>query len=43
MKQPCRLHEKGYIDDPKNKAESISLSDEGLKKGREVFDRLFSK
>lgn len=35
------LHTKGYIFDLKNKNKSIMLSEEGLKKAEEVFDRLF--
>lgn len=38
-----RLYEKGYIDNPKNKNKSICFTDEGLEKGREIFDRLFGK
>jgi len=36
-----RLHEKGYIFNPKGKAKSVVLTDEGLKRDREVFDGLF--
>ena len=35
------LHNKGYIFDPKNKSKSVELSEEGLKKAKEVFNRLF--
>jgi hypothetical protein len=38
-----RLHEKGYIGDPKNKAKSVALSPEGLAKSRELFEKLFGK
>ncbi|MDP1783871.1 MAG: DUF6429 family protein [Sulfuricurvum sp.] len=38
-----RLHEKGYIDNPKSKAKSVSLSDDGLEKARNIFDKLFGK
>ena len=36
-----RLYEKGFICDPKGKAKSVVLTDEGLKRAREVFDGLF--
>lgn len=36
-----RLHESGYISDPKSKAKSVVLTPEGLKKSREAFARLF--
>ena len=36
-----RLYEKGFIYDPKGKAKSVALTDEGLKRAREVFDGLF--
>ena len=35
------LHEKAYISDPKNKTKSVVLSDEGLKKAEEFFEKLF--
>jgi hypothetical protein len=38
-----RLHEKGYIGDPKSKAKSVTLSPEGLQKSRELFQKLFGK
>jgi len=36
-----RLHEKGYISDPKSKAKSVVLSVEGLQRSRELFERHF--
>ena len=36
-----RLHEKGYLSDPKNKSKSVMLSENGLKKAEEVFEELF--
>jgi hypothetical protein len=36
-----RLHEKGYISDPKSKAKSVVLSPEGLAKSRELFQKMF--
>jgi hypothetical protein len=36
-----RLHQRGYIDDPKNKAKSVLLSEEGKQRSRELFARYF--
>ena len=36
-----RLYEKGYIYNPKGKAKSVALTQEGLDKANEVFDKLF--
>jgi hypothetical protein len=36
-----RLHEKGYISDPKSEAKSVMLSVEGLERSRELFERHF--
>ena len=36
-----RLHEKGMISDPRGKAKSVALSDEGVKRSRELFERYF--
>ena len=38
-----RLHAKGYIDDPKNKAKSVVLSAEGVQRSRELFERHFGR
>lgn len=38
-----RLHAKGYIDDPVNKNKSVWLTDEGLKKSKILFEKLFAK
>lgn len=38
-----RLHEKGLISDPVNRNKSIWLTAEGLERGREIADRLFSE
>jgi len=38
-----RLHEKGYIGDPKSKAKSVTLTPEGVKKSQELFDKLFGR
>ena len=36
-----RLHEKGYISDPKSKAKSIVLTEEGAKLSKELFEKHF--
>ncbi len=38
-----RLHEKGYIGDPKSKAKSVALSEEGARLAEESFKKHFSK
>ncbi len=38
-----RLHEKGMIADPVNKAKSVVLTDEGLRRSEELFRALFTK
>lgn len=37
-----RLHAKGFISDPKNKAKSVVLSEEGEKLSRQLFAKYFS-
>ena len=32
-----RLHEKGFISDPKSKSKSVVLSDDGARKAEELF------
>jgi len=34
-----RLHEKGYISDPKNKAKSVAVSEEGARLAEELFEK----
>ena len=36
-----RLYDKGFISDPKSKARSVTVTDEGAKKAEELFARLF--
>jgi Domain of unknown function (DUF6429) len=36
-----RLHSKGYISDPRSKAKSVVLSEEGEKRSRELFAKHF--
>jgi len=38
-----RLYEKGYILDPRNKIKSVVLTEEGLVRSRELFEKLFGK
>jgi hypothetical protein len=38
-----RLHKKGLIADPANKAKSVVLSDEGLQRAEELFHVLFTR
>ena len=38
-----RLHQKGLIADPANKAKSVALSDEGLRRSEELFGLLFTQ
>lgn len=37
-----RLHEKGYIDDPKGQAKSVALTEEGRKRSQKLFRRYFA-
>jgi len=38
-----RLYEKGYISDPKSKAKSVVMTDEGYRKAEELFQKLFGE
>lgn len=38
-----RLHEKGFITDPVNKAKSVVLTEGGLLESERLFKQLFSK
>jgi Domain of unknown function (DUF6429) len=38
-----RLFEKGFITDPKGKAKSVVLTDEGLARSEALFDAMFGK
>lgn len=38
-----RLHRKGLIEDPVNKAKSVVLTDEGLQRAEERFRALFTR
>lgn len=37
-----RLHEKGYIGNPKRKAKSVGVTPEGRKKAEELFKKHFA-
>ncbi len=37
-----RLHEKGFIGDPVNKAKSVRLTDEGIVRSEELFREMFT-
>ncbi len=37
-----RLHAKGYISDPKSKAKTVVLSEEGEKRSKDLFAKHFS-
>ncbi len=36
-----RLYEKGLISNPRSKAKSVLLTDEGAKKSKELFTKMF--
>ena len=38
-----RLHQKGYISDPKSKAKSISITDEAIALGEKLAKKYFQK
>jgi hypothetical protein len=38
-----RLHDKGLIADPVNRAKSVVLSDEGLERAQALFQSLFAR
>jgi hypothetical protein len=38
-----RLHEKGMIGDPVNKAKSVVFTEEGLKRAEEHFEAMFTR
>jgi hypothetical protein len=38
-----RLHEKGMIDNPVNKNKSVSFTQEGLLRSKELFETMFVK
>jgi len=38
-----RLHRKGYISDPRSKAKSVVVTEEGVKQSRPLFAKYFRK
>jgi len=38
-----RLHEKEMISNPRGKAKSVALSDEGAKRAKELFEKYFTR
>jgi hypothetical protein len=38
-----RLHEKGFISDPKGKAKSVEFSEEGLAESERLFHEMFGR
>jgi len=38
-----RLYEKGYVGNPKSKAKSIALTEEGARLSRELFEKYFKE
>jgi hypothetical protein len=38
-----RLHEKGYISDPKSRAKSVIVTAKGVQQSRELFEKHFGK
>ncbi len=38
-----RLHDKGFITDPKTKAKSVIFTEKGLEESQRLFERLFGR
>jgi hypothetical protein len=38
-----RLHQQGYISDPRGKAKSVVFTEEGLDRAKELLEKLFGK
>ena len=38
-----RLHDKGFITDPKTKAKSVLFTERGLEESQRLFERLFGR
>ena len=39
----ARLHERGYISDPRNKTKSVAFTGEGFERAARLFQELFGK
>jgi hypothetical protein len=37
------LHEKGFIDDPRNKTKSVVFTEEGLERSKRLFETMFTR
>jgi len=37
-----RLHDKGFISDPKSKAKSVVMTEKGAQKSKELFEKHFA-
>jgi hypothetical protein len=37
-----RLHEKGMIDNPRNKNKSVVFTEDGLRRAKELFEGMFT-
>lgn len=38
-----RLHEKGFITDPRSKAKSVTFTEEGIEESQQLFEKLFRR
>jgi hypothetical protein len=38
-----RLHQKGYITDPRDRAKSVVFTDEGLERAQRLLEKMFGK
>ena len=38
-----QLHQRGFIDDPKNKSKSVRMTQIGMERSLELFDQMFAK
>jgi hypothetical protein len=38
-----RLHQKGFISNPRSKAKSVVLTEDGAERSRTLFERLFGR
>jgi hypothetical protein len=39
----ARLHEKGMIDNPRGKAKSVVFTEDGLRRSKDLFERMFMR
>ena len=38
-----RLHDKGFIDDPRNKTKSVAFTEAGLQRSKRLFESMFTR